>query len=77
MPMSMDGGHEQIVSDGLVVKGPTHNEAQAKATDLMRYPSLPLGARKCHKFADHEMTEPLVSVPQLAGHGCTIVMNLT
>ena len=75
MPMSMKGDNERLVNDGIIVKGFTQGTIQAQATDIMKYPSLPMGARRCDKFKDDEMADPLVSVPQLAEHGCTIVMN--
>ena len=43
---------------------------QAKATDCLNLSNLPREARTCHKFDKVHL--PLVSVPNLCAHGCTV-----
>ena len=43
---------------------------QAKATDCLNLRNLPREARTCHKFDEVDL--PLVSVPKLCAHGCTV-----
>ena len=43
---------------------------QSKATDCLDLGNLPRKARTCHKF--EEVHLPLVSVPKLCAHGCTV-----
>ena len=45
------------------------------ATDILKWKHLPLPVRHCHKFDDATITEPLISVPQLAINGYSTLMT--
>ena len=42
------------------------------ATDVINYQGLPSAATPCHKFPDHQLVDPLLSLGKLATHGCHI-----
>ena len=78
LPMSYKGDDEQLIptSKSLTVQTATPGATMTSvATDILKWKHLPLPARLCHKFDDSTITEPLISVPQLAINGYSTLMT--
>ena len=78
MPESYKGEKEQKTPVGITVETATPGTTiQSTATDIINWPTIKPAAKQCHKFPDDKLTEPLVSVPQLALHGYSTLMTPT
>ena len=43
----------------------------------MYLPTLPAAARECYKFADKDISEPLVSIRKIVKSGCSVLFEET
>ena len=76
--MSYKGDDEQLIpaSTSLTVQTATPGATMTSiATDILKWKHLPLPVRHCHKFKDTSITEPLISVPQVAINGYSTLMT--
>ena len=77
-PESHKGGQEQKTPQGTTAETATPGTTtQSTATDIIDWPGVKTEAKQCHEFPDNQLTEPLISVPQLALHGCCTLMTPT
>ena len=68
---------ERHTNNGINVKvaAKDHKGITSVATDVLPWPKVPLGAQHCDKFTTDTLTESLISVPQLAKHGCSTLLG--
>ena len=45
------------------------------ATDIIHFHGLPAVAKRCHKFPNHQLVDPLLSLGKLTEHGCRIIFK--
>ena len=70
VPTHYHGTNHQDTTNGVTVGCADGSTMQATATDCLDLSNLPREARTCHKF--NKVHLPLVSVPKLCAHGCTV-----
>jgi len=72
---SVKGLDERLVADGILVATFSNDIRQAEGIDLLNLPDTDIEAAHYHKFADHHISENLLSIPQFAQSGCITVMD--
>ena len=73
--MSYKGNNERAVADGIVVTYANGGQLVSTATDVINYHGLPLAAKRCHKFPDRQLVDPLLSLGKLTTYGCGVTFN--
>jgi hypothetical protein len=75
VPESFQGGEEDATRKGLEVGCANNQIIKSVSTDTLNFTKMNKGSNTCHKFKDEDMTNPLLSIPQLAKNGNDILMT--
>ena len=72
MLMSYKSNHEQLTKRGIPVTCANGGQLVSTATDVINFHGIPTAAKKCHKFPNHQLINPLLSLGKLTEHGCNV-----
>ena len=73
MPMSYKGNQEKLTSRGIIVTCANGGKLVSIATYIIfNYQGIPSVAKECHKFPNHQLVDPLLSLGKLTEHGCNV-----
>ena len=72
MPMSYKGNQEKLTNRGITVTCANGGQLVSTATDIINFHGIPTAAKKCHKFPNHQLVDPLLSLGKLTEHGCNV-----
>ena len=72
MPMSYKGNQEKLTNCGITVTCANGGQLVSTATDIINFHGIPTAAKKCHKFPNHQLVDPLLSLGKLTEHGCNV-----
>ena len=75
VPESFQGGEEDTTRKGFEVGCANNQIMKSVSTDTLNFTKMNKGSNTCHKFKDEDMTNPLLSIPQLAKNGNDILMT--
>ena len=70
MLMSYKSNHEQLTKRGIPVTCANGGQLVSAATDVINFHGIPTAAKKYHKFPNHPLVDPLMSLGKLTEHGC-------
>lgn len=73
LPSSYKGDDENILNKGLAVGTANGGTMYSVASNVLKLCQLPMGARRCHKFAEVHL--PLISVGKICQHGFTVTFT--
>ena len=73
LPSSYKGDGENALNKGLAVSTANGGTMYSVASDVLKLCQLPLGARRCHKYAEVHLL--LISVGKICQHGFTVTFT--
>ena len=75
LPMSYKGNCETPTTTGITVTCASGGKLISTATDIIKFHGLPTEARRCHKFPNHQLVGPLLSLGKLTQHGSRVLFK--
>ena len=73
--MSYKGNHETPTANGINVTCANGGQLVSTATDKINFYGIPTEAKKCHKFPNGQLIDPLLSLGKLTAHGCNVLFK--
>ena len=70
--MSYKGNQKKLTNRGITVTCANGGQLISTATDIINLQGVPTEAKKCHKFPNHQLVDPLLSLEKLTEHGCNV-----
>ena len=72
IPMSYKGNHKNITSRGITFTCANGGQLVSTATDIINFQGIPTAAKEYHKFPNHQLVDPFLSLGKLKEHGCNV-----